>query len=162
MRTKMSQNPIITTAFFAIITSLGGWIFLYIGLKSLREARDRQEAERVRATARVVAYNSHKYTFRTGRGNARRNKTTTVWKPVMEFSVGEKVYRFESKEPFDQDEVPVGSNEEVLYDPDDPSHFHLERIGSQDYRIAWSCIIFGIAIFVFAFFATKRICRGLW
>ena len=154
----MSQNPIITTVYVAFITSLGGWIFLYIGLSNLREARNRQEVERVRATARVVDHIRRSYTRRTGKAGARRNRTVTVWKPVVEFSVADKTYRLESPEPFGKDELPVGSIEDVLYDPDDPTHFHLERIGGSDFRIAWTCISIAIAILLFAVFATKEIC----
>ena len=158
----MVQNPIITTAFVALLTSLGGWIFLYIGLAGLREARNRQQKERARATALVVDYVSKKHIYRhRRRSGVRQTRVVTLWKPVVEFTVDGKTCRFESREPFQREKLPVGSHEDVLYDPDDPAHFHLRQIHGRDMRNAWVCTAIGIAIFVFAFFATRDICSGL-
>ena len=158
----MLQNPIFVTVLVGFMTSLGGWIFLYIGLTDLRDARKRQEAERRRATAKVVDVVAHKHTVRNTRRRLPRKISVTVWKPVVEFDVEDRTYRVESPEPFEKGELPVGSSEEVLYDPEDPTHFHLERIGRLDFHKAWFCVGIGIATLVFAAFATREICGSLW
>lgn len=96
---------------FFLMTSFVGWIFLLVSIRSRREHRKRLERERTRATGSIVDY-------APGRGDAGR--------PVVEFIADGRQIRLENKSAVDRARYPVGASVEVLYDPDDPSRFHLE------------------------------------
>ena len=66
------------------------------------------ESERSRATGTIVDYAAKKH-------------------PVVEFTANGRLYRLEYPVATEPDELPVGTQVEVLHHPDDPARFHLEQ-----------------------------------
>ena len=97
---------------FFLIASVGAWFFLGVSIQSRREYRRKTEAERARATGTVVDHVRHKRSW---------------LHPVVEFTADGRVNRLEYPVDVDPGELPVGTQVEVLYNPDDPARFHLEQ-----------------------------------
>ena len=115
---------------YAII-SFGGWLFAYIGISGIREARKRQHAENAVATACVVEH--VKYQKRSRRqARSHVNTIYTYWRAVLEFDAEGRHYRLEGVV---QDGKPaVGETVDLWYDPDDPTHFHQKGQLEQYFR----------------------------
>ena len=101
------------------LLSAGGIALLWIGLSGARKANEQAERERTRAAGVVVDRVRH---FSLGRG-----KPLMGWHPVVEFRVDGKTRRHESCAGYWSDQFSIGESVEILYDADDPSHFHLEE-----------------------------------
>ena len=86
----MSKAMLNQLIVYAII-SFGGWLFAYIGVSGIREARKRQEAENAVTTAKVVEH--VKYQKRSRRRH--RSYVYTYWRAVMEFDAEGRHYRLE-------------------------------------------------------------------
>ncbi len=99
--------------------SMAGWFILFAGISTYRNKRRREEVETTRTTGRIVDYVLKERP--KGKGG-----TSVYWKPVIEFSVYPHTYRLEYDNALKESLHPVGENVEILYDLNDPSHFHLE------------------------------------
>ena len=73
---------------FALL-SIMGWIILYMGVRSRREARLREDTEHTRTTGVIVDH--VRKVIRTGRSGG----SHVFWKPVIEFSAEGQDYHLE-------------------------------------------------------------------
>ncbi len=148
---------------FALL-SIVGWILLFMGIRSRREARLREDTEHTRTTGVIVDH--VRKTIRTGRNGGSR----VFWKPVIEFSAEGQDYHLEYGNFMDREKYPVGKTIDILYDVSDPSRFHLEEDpmflrhgGAVPLGIIW---IIGSAVFVFVIVAVvfneSMDIRALW
>lgn len=108
----------------ALLITLGifllpGIAILRTGLKGRREWRERVERERARTTG-VVA------DIRMERKHVRRGPGWTSCTPVVEFRAEGRPYRLDATASTQPDEFAAGDSVDVLYDPDDPTRFHIE------------------------------------
>ena len=137
----MSKAMLNRLIVYAII-SFGGWLFAYIGVSGIREARKRQEAENAVTTAKVVEH--VKYQKRSRRRH--RSYVYTYWRAVMEFDAEGRHYRLEGV--VQEGKPAVGETVEIWYDPNDPTHFHqegqLERGLRNDVIVAILGVLWGI------------------
>ena len=105
-----------TMAFIGLIGIIVGACLLLFALLGWRMWSARQERERTRATGTVV---DHAHTTDGSRGGR-----PMCW-PVICFMAEEREYRLEWKSIVAIEDWPIGKPVEVLYDPDQPEHFHL-------------------------------------
>ena len=102
------------------LLAVGGVALIWIGLSGTRKARRRAERERARASGTVVDMVKH---LSLGRG-----KPLIAWHPVVEFRVEGQTLRYESREGYLTGQFKVGECVDILYDADDPSRYHLEKL----------------------------------
>ena len=102
------------------LLAVGGVALIWIGLSGTRRARRRAERERARASGTVVDMVKH---LSLGRG-----KPLIAWHPVVEFRVDGQIRRYESRDRYMSGQFTVGERVELLYDADDPSCYHLEKL----------------------------------
>lgn len=105
---------------FALL-SIPGWMLLFMGLKTRREARLREDREHTRTTGVIVDH--VRKTMRVGRNGG----TRVLWKPVVEFSAEGQSYHLEYDNYMDREKHPVGKAVDILYDVGDPTRFHLDE-----------------------------------
>ena len=117
------------------LLSVGGIALIWIGLSGIRKAREQEERERARASATVVDRVKHT--------SLRRGKPST-WHPVVEFAVDGQTHRHESHTGYWLDQFEVGERVEILYDADDPSCFHLEKLFDREITGDKITVIVGI------------------
>ena len=103
--------------FFAAF-SFAAWILLFTGLSMRRQKRKREISETTRVTGTIVDYVSRDL-------NIGRKVPRHVWIPVIEFTYG-KTYRLQYNDSLDREKHPVGESVDLLFDLNDPTHFHLE------------------------------------
>lgn len=101
------------------LLAVGGVSLLWIGLSGIRRARVQAERERARASGTVVDMVKH-ISLRRGRPSA--------WHPVVEFRVDGKTLRHECRTGCRSEQLRVGDRVDILYDADDPSRYHLEKL----------------------------------
>ena len=102
------------------LLSVGGFALVGIGLSGFRKASKQAERERVRASGTVVDM--------VKRLSLGRGKPLTAWHPVVEFRVEGQTLRYESREGYLTGQFKVGECVDILYDADDPSRYHLEKL----------------------------------
>ena len=100
------------------IFSLAGIGILRIGLSGRRERRRQEERERARTPGIIVE-------VRKERRHIRRGPSYTSCTPVVEFRTERGTYCLDASASVQPDEFSVGDPVDVLYDPDDPHHFHI-------------------------------------
>ena len=99
--------------------SLIGIIFVVVALITRNYQRKKEAVERSFAQGMIV--DRVKKVHHSGRGGR-----VTYYVPVVEFTVNEKVYRLENENGSREEEkIVVGQPTDVMYDPADPTHFHL-------------------------------------
>lgn len=127
---------------YAII-SFGGWLFAWIGIAGIREARKRQKAETAVTTAKVVEH--VKYQKRS-RSRRHQSHVYTYWRAVLEFDAEGRHYRLEGV--VQEGKPAVGEMVDIWYDPKDPTHYHqegqLERGLRNDAIVAALGVVWGI------------------
>ena len=102
------------------LLAVGGVALIWIGLSGTRRARRRAERERARASGTVVDM--------VKRLSLGRGKPLTAWHPVVEFQVEGQTLRHESRDGYMSNQFKVGERGDLLYDADDPSCYHLEKL----------------------------------
>ena len=100
------------------VSSLFGWIFVFVGISARREQRRREESEHTRASGVVVEYTDGERHGKHG--------PYVIHRPVIEFTADGAKVRKTYENSLKQEEFPVGTEVEVLYDVNDPARFHLE------------------------------------
>ena len=103
-----------------LLLSVGGDALLWIGLSGIHKAHEQEERERTRATGIVVDIVKH---ISLGRG-----KPLMASHPVVEFQADGETLRHESRAGYWLDQFRIGERVDILYDADDPSHYHLEKL----------------------------------
>ncbi|MBR3502849.1 MAG: DUF3592 domain-containing protein [Clostridia bacterium] len=104
--------------FFGVM-SLGGWFLLFAGLLQRRDSRRRSEQEYTETTGVIVDYVLKKMST----GGGRRFQ---YWCPVIEFTIGWQNYRLQYENHMNREKFPIGETVGILYDINDPTHFHLD------------------------------------
>lgn len=125
-----------------LVTSSLGWIWVIMGISTIRACAKTREQERARATATVVDMISEKKVSRSHRNHSR--VVRTVWHPVVEFTVEGRQYRLQNPSDLLRDEFSVGQTVDIIYDADDPTHFDFESVLEHDVRAAKCFIAVGL------------------
>lgn len=130
----------------AVIITLG--IFALAGLFGLIEALGdrskwlkREEAERTRTTGVIVGFAEERHRYRR-RGSLNAHYVT-VYYPIVRFRADDVEYELKSTSIVPRDQYPEGQSVDVLYDPNNPTHFHLDRGDAQE-RSNRGTIIFAL------------------
>lgn len=126
---------------YIVLSSLG-WIWVIMGISTLRDLGRIQEQERARTTAKVVDLIKEERRVRSGRF---RTVIRTVWHPVVTFEVESRKYRIQSTASMMRTDLRVGEEVDILYDADDPTQFHFHRSIEHDEREAKIFIVVGLA-----------------
>ena len=130
----------------AVIITLG--IFVIAGLFGLIEALGdwskwlkREEAERTRTTGVIVGFAEERHRYRRRRSlNAH---DVTVYYPIVLFRADGVEYELKSGGIVPRDKFQEGQAVDLLYDPNNPTHFHLDR-GDVQERSNRGTIIFAL------------------
>ena len=131
--------------------SLMGLILIGVGLHTLRYQRKKESRERALTAGRIVE--AVKKVHRAAKGG-----NVTYYVPVVEFQAEGQAYRLENENGSrEQDSIIVGKMVDVLYDPADPTHFHLTEDDAND-QSAHSLIKWGVVWIVCAA-ALTAVCR---
>jgi len=109
------------------VASAGGWAILWMGIRGAFATRDRYERERARTAGRIV-----KVTERERRYG--RHKRQMFYYPEVVFRAEGRDYRLECPDGLWKGAANEGDEADVLYDPDDPTHFHLDFFEASDRR----------------------------
>ena len=136
----------------AVIVTLG--IFALAGLFGLIEAlggrrvwRRREEAERTRTTGVVVGFAEERHRYRSRRSlNAHY---VTVYYPIVRFRADGVEYKLKCTSIVPRDKFQEDQAVDLLYDPNNPTHFHLDR-GDMEERSSWGTIIFALVLLTIA------------
>ena len=112
------------------IVALAGLFALIEALGDRRAWRRREEAERARTMGTLVGFSSKRH--RHGSVRRRNRRFVTVYYPIVSFQVDGLEYKLESADIVPRDEYQEGQSVDLLYDSDDPTHFHLDRGGLKE------------------------------
>ena len=107
------------------VVALAGLFALIEALGDRRAWRRREETERARTTGTLVGLSAKRH--RHGSVRNRNRCFVTVYYPIVSFQVDGVEYRLESVDIVPRNEYQEGQSVDLLYDPDDPTHFHLDR-----------------------------------
>ena len=107
------------------VMALAGLFALIEALGDRRAWRRREETERARTTGTLVGLSAKRH--RHGSVRNRNRRFVTVYYPIVSFQVDGVEYRLESVDIVPRNEYQEGQSVDLLYDPDDPTHFHLDR-----------------------------------
>ena len=128
----------------ALIITLG--IFALFGLLALIENiydrhkwHRREQAEHARTTGVIVGFAEERH--RHGKVRNRNVHYVTVYYPIVLFQVEGAEYELKSTSFVARDKYPEGQSVDLLYDPNNPTHFHLDR-GDMEERSTRGAIIF--------------------
>lgn len=137
----MDDHLLLFLVLFPLL-SVVGIALIWIGLSGIRKARVRAERERTRASGTVVDMVRH---LSLGRG-----KPCIAWHPVVEFRADGQTVRHESRTGYQAGQRRLGERVDILYDADDPSHFHLEKLSEWEAAGDRVTVIVGILWIVVA------------
>ena len=107
------------------IVALAGLFALIEALGDRRAWRRREEAERARTTGVFVGFSAKRH--RHGSVRSLNRRLVTVYYPIVSFQVDGVEYKLESADIVPRNEYLEGQSVNLLYDSDDPTHFHLDR-----------------------------------
>ena len=79
-----------------------------------------------------------------------RGKPLSAWHPVVEFRADGKTLRYEGSTVCRSEQVQVGERVDILYDAEDPSHYHLEGLSEWEATGDRVTVGFGILWIVIA------------
>ena len=130
----------------ALIITLG--IMALFGLFALIEALGdrskwlkREQAERTRTTGVIVGFDEERHRYRRRRFlNAHY---VTVYYPIVRFRADGVDYKLKSTSIVPREMFREGQAVDVLYDPNNPTHFHMDR-GDMEDRSTRGAIIFAL------------------
>ena len=99
--------------------SLSGWIFVCVAIYTERYQRKKEATERALASGKIVDA-----VMKVNRGS--RGRPVTYYVPVIEFEANSQVYRLENENGVRHvEEIEIGKSVDVMYDPNEPAHFHI-------------------------------------
>ena len=104
------------------LACLPGFIFIGVGIHEIILFRTKQKRETARAVGKVVCFET-----RMNRTGKYRNVVHVHDSPVVEFSVDGTTVRHKSDIEYGENTFEVDEIVHLLYDPGDPSRFHLEK-----------------------------------
>lgn len=99
--------------------SLTGWIFVWVALYTKRYQEKKEQNERALASGQIVDLAEKVNT-------AGRGRPVRYYVPVVAFEANHQTYRLENENGYrDKDKIILEKPVDVMYDPGDPTHFHL-------------------------------------
>ena len=99
--------------------SLIGFIFIGVALYTKQYQRKKEIHECSLAMGKIVDIVEKKH--HSGRGG-----TVRYYVPVVEFAANNVEYKLENENGSrERDEITIGKSVDIMYDPNDPTHFHL-------------------------------------
>ncbi len=104
------------------LACLPGFFFIYTGISEILVMRRKQKRETARAVGKVISFET-----RVNRTGKYRNVVHAHDSPVVEFSVDGTTVRHKSEIEYKENTFEVDEIVHLLYDPNDPAHFHLEK-----------------------------------
>lgn len=116
--------------------SAGGWGCAWIGVQGLRTAEAERKEHRARTTGTVTDLEK-----RVSR--AYRGPTHISWVPTVRFHVDGREICRDYQYAFREGELSVAETVDILYDPADPTRFHLEKLHDREYESSRALIRFG-------------------
>ena len=132
----------------ALIITLG--ILTLVGIFGLIEAlgdrrkwRRREDAERTRTMGVIVDFAEERHRYAHRHGKVRSTHYVTVYYPIVHFQADSAEYKLKSTGIVPRDKYQVGQPVDLLYDPNNPTHFHLDR-GDMEERSTRGPIIFAL------------------
>ena len=109
--------------------------------------RRREKAERTRTTGVVVGFVEERHRYRSGKSlNAHY---VTVYYPIVRFRADGVEYKLKCTSIVPRDKFQEDQAVDLLYDHDNPTHFHLDR-GDMEERSTWGTIIFALVLLTIA------------
>ena len=121
--------------------SLTGWIFVGVAIYTERYQRKKEANERALASGKIV--DSVQKVNTAGRG-----RHTVYYVPVIEFEANGQVYRLENENGVRHvEEIEIGKSVDVMYDSNEPAHFHITSDDANDTASA-SVMRIGIIIII--------------
>ena len=130
-------SVIVTLSVFA----LAGLFALIEALGDRRKWLSREETERTRTTGVIVGFAEERHRYRRRRSlNAHY---VTVYYPIVRFRADAVEYKLKSTSIVPRDKYQEGQTVDLLYDPNNPTHFHLDR-GDVQERSNRGTIIFAL------------------
>lgn len=124
------------------ILALAGLFALIESLYDRRRRRRREEAERARATGVLVGFAEEQHRHRHRK--PMKVHYVTVYRPIVRFQVDGVEYKLKSDGIVPRDQFQEGQPVDLLYDPDNPAHFHLDR-GDVEERSTRGAVVFALA-----------------
>ena len=91
----------------------------------------------------IVGFAEERHRYAHRHGKVRSTHYVTVYYPIVRFQVDGVEYKLKSTGIVPRDKFPVGQSVDLLYDPNNPSHFHLDR-GDMEERSTRGTIIFAL------------------
>ena len=157
------QNRLLMALLIYAFLSFAGWLFIYAGIKDVLVWRKRQARECVCCSGVIVDYvrRERRVRVRSGRSPIRRTEVRVRWYPVVEYRVGERVYRRECEFNYRdaiEDRPPVGETLDLRYDADDPIRFHLKEQARCAERFNVQTIVIGTAWVAVSVILTRHCC----
>lgn len=109
--------------------------------------RRREETERTRTTGVVVGFAEERHRYRSRRSlNAHY---VTVYYPIVRFRADGVEYKLKCTSIVPRDKFQEDQAVDLLYDPNNPTHFHLDR-GDMEERSTRGTIIFALVLLTIA------------
>lgn len=133
------QALIITLGIFAI----AGLFALFEPLGDRSKWLKREEAERTRTTGVIVGFAEERHRYAHRHGKVRSTHYVTVYYPIVRFQVDGVEYKLKSTGIVPRDKYKIGQSVDLLYEPNNPTHFHLDR-GDMEERSTRGTIIFAL------------------
>ena len=150
----MIDNPVLKFLILYAAASSGGWLFIALGISSMRDTRKREARETSHTTGQVVDHVKYRKRSRSHTRRPGRRSYYTYWRAVVEFAAEGKTFRLEGVL---QDGRPaVGETIDLWYDPDDPSHFHQSGQLERDFRNDAIVVAAGVLWAFFSIFLTVK------
>ena len=128
---------IITLGIFAIAGLFG----LFEALGDRRKWLKREAAERTHTTGVIVGFAEERHRYRRRRSPIAHY--VTVYYPIVHFQADGVDYKLKCTSIVPRDKYLEGQPVDLLYDPNNPTHFHLDR-GDMEDRSIRGTIIFAL------------------
>ena len=119
------MSDIVSSLILFFGCSLTGWIFVGVAFYTRRYQQKKEELEREITTGKIVG--SAQKTHRGGR------RTTVYYVPVVEFEANGRSFRLENENGYrEREKIQIGKTVDILYDENEPTHFHLAEDDSNE------------------------------
>jgi len=122
------QAAVIALGLFALF----GLFALIEALGDRRKRRRMEDAERARTVGVIVDYAEERHRHSHRHGQVRSTRYVTIYYPIVHFQVDGTEYKLKSTSFVPREEYRESQAVDLLYDPNNPTHFHLDRGDVED------------------------------
>lgn len=150
----MIDNSVLKFLILYAAASSGGWLFIAIGISSMRDTRKREARETSHTTGQVVEHVKYRKRSRSHGRRPTRPRYYTYWRSVVAFTAEGKAFRAEGV--LREGKPAVGETIDIWYDPDDPTHFHQAGQLEWYFRDDKIMIAIGVIWLLFFLFLTAK------